>query len=65
MLGADGLGAILQTNQATQGLGLVEAMVWSVLGYSGGKQQDDISAVLIERSATPVLYDKDEGGGGA
>ena len=53
MLGAEGLGAILQTNRATRGLGLVEAMVWSVLGYSGGKQVDDISAVLIERGPAP------------
>ncbi|NHF73078.1 PP2C family protein-serine/threonine phosphatase [Paracoccus xiamenensis] len=53
MLGVEGLGAILQTNRATQGLGLVEAMVWSVLAYSGGKQVDDISALLIERRAAP------------
>ena len=57
MLGADGLSAVLQTNRATQGLGLVEAMVWSVLGYSGRKQTDDISAVLIERIPARVPDD--------
>ncbi|MBA4490858.1 PP2C family protein-serine/threonine phosphatase [Paracoccus sp. S1E-3] len=53
VLGAEGLAAVLQTNRSTKGLGLVEAMVWSVLGYSGGRQTDDISAVLIERGAAP------------
>lgn len=53
MLGAEGLGAILETNRANHGIGLVEAMVWSVIGYSGGKQEDDISALLIERKAAP------------
>lgn len=50
MLGLDGLNAVLQTNRATQGIGLVESLVWSVLGYSGGKQDDDMSAVLVERN---------------
>ena len=48
MLGVDGLSAILQTNRATRGVGLVEAMVWSILAYTGGRQCDDMSAVLIE-----------------
>lgn len=48
MLGLDGLGTIMKTNSATTGIGLVEAMVWSVLAYAGGRQDDDMSAVLIE-----------------
>lgn len=54
MLGLEGLSAILQTNRATSGVGLVEAMVWSVLAYSGGKQSDDMSAVVIERNSAPA-----------
>lgn len=50
VLGLEGLEAIMQTNRATTGIGLVEAMVWSVLAYAGGKQEDDISAVLIEHN---------------
>lgn len=52
MLGLDGLGTIMKTNSATTGIGLVEAMVWSVLAYAGGKQDDDMSAVLIEHRGT-------------
>ncbi len=51
MLGCEGLHAILETNRANRGLGLVEALVWSVTGYSGGRQEDDISALLVERQA--------------
>jgi sigma-B regulation protein RsbU (phosphoserine phosphatase) len=53
MLGLEGLSAIMQTNSATTGVGLVEAMVWSVLAYAGGKQCDDMSAVLIEHIGLP------------
>ncbi|TXB66475.1 fused response regulator/phosphatase [Paracoccus aurantiacus] len=53
MLGTDGLSAIMQTNRMSEGLGLMEAMVWSVLRFSGGQQEDDISALLIERKAAP------------
>ena len=52
LLGEEGLAAILQTNRATFGVGLVEAMVWSALAYTGGKQGDDMSVLLIEHGAT-------------
>ncbi|MDO5640968.1 MAG: SpoIIE family protein phosphatase, partial [Paracoccus sp. (in: a-proteobacteria)] len=52
-LGEEGLCAIMQTNRATFGVGLVEAMVWSILAYAGGRQGDDMSAVLIEHKAPP------------
>ena len=38
--------------QAAYGVGLVEAMVWSALAYTGGKQGDDMSVLLIEHGAT-------------
>ena len=48
VLGEEGLATIMRTNRATSGIGLLEAMVWSVLAYTGGRQEDDISALLIE-----------------
>ncbi|WBU56486.1 PP2C family protein-serine/threonine phosphatase [Paracoccus sediminicola] len=51
--GGDGLSTILQSNRDTTGVGLVESMVWSILAHSGGEQADDMSAVLVERAATP------------
>lgn len=51
MLGEDGLANILRTNRGTRGSNMVDAMVWSVLGYCGGQQFDDMSAVLVEHDA--------------
>ncbi|TWI31038.1 PP2C family protein-serine/threonine phosphatase [Paracoccus sulfuroxidans] len=48
-LGAEGLRAILQTNSTLEGEALLESLSWSLANYSGGRRNDDISAVLIER----------------
>ncbi len=53
MLGEEGMRAIFQTNQLNRGQAFVEAMSWSVLAFAGGRQQDDVSAVLIERQRAP------------
>ncbi|MDO5603871.1 MAG: SpoIIE family protein phosphatase [Paracoccus sp. (in: a-proteobacteria)] len=48
-LGQGGLADILRKNEMTPGIGLLEALKWSVLGFAGARQGDDISAVLVER----------------
>ena len=49
-LGDDGLQAILRTNASLKGDALLESICWSAAHYSQGRPNDDISAVLIERS---------------
>ncbi|CAM3222178.1 Serine phosphatase RsbU, regulator of sigma subunit [Paracoccus aminovorans] len=48
-LGEEGLQAILRTNALLRGDALLESICWSAANYAGGKRNDDISAVLIER----------------
>ena len=49
-LGDGGLQAILRTNASLKGDALLESICWSAAHYSQGRPNDDISAVLIERS---------------
>lgn len=48
LLGEDGLGDILRLNAPVAGAALLESLGWSIANYSGGRQADDISAVLVE-----------------
>ncbi len=50
-LGEEGLQAILRTNATLRGDALLESICWSAAQYAGGRSNDDVSAVLIERRA--------------
>ncbi len=51
LLGDEGLLAAMRMNAGLGGQAFVESLCWSVSLFTEGKQEDDISAVLIEHSA--------------
>ncbi len=56
LLGDAGLLAAMRMNAGLGGQAFVESLCWSVSRFTGGRQEDDISAVLIEHDgdAAPV-----------
>lgn len=48
LLGDEGLSAAMQMNARLGGQAFVESLCWSVNRFTEGRQEDDISAVLIE-----------------
>lgn len=52
LLGDAGLLAAMRVNAGLGGQAFVESLCWSVSRFTGGRQHDDISAVLIEHDVT-------------
>ena len=51
LLGDEGLLAAMRMNAGLHGQAFIESLCWSVSRFAEGRQEDDISAVLIERGA--------------
>lgn len=55
LLGDEGLLAAMRMNAGLHGQAFIESLCWSVSRFAEGRQEDDISAVLIERGADAAL----------